>query len=165
MTNVWLPLVKSNFSRGILSLAQCDSADSMQSFSINLANSTVTHVASGLCVTQVGAGVQLALAPCTGIATQTWITSSDTLNNGLAGNNCLNWNNVNNVLPSGNPIIAYACDPAQWNAKWMIPKAGTAGLVQAQAQLGGPSGMCASIESSKEDWSLPWFDEWSLKDF
>lgn len=122
-TNIWLPLVYNNASApplpspgpgSVLFIEPCNAADPTQIFSINAANSTVTHVATGLCVIQTGgSGSQLLLAACSGSSQETWVPSAgSTLANGLPASNsgCLDFNNVNNVLPAGNPVIAYTCD-------------------------------------------------------
>jgi hypothetical protein len=190
MTNIWLPLIPNpNATIGRapgaigpgspLALASCDASDPSQIFAVNppSASSSAVHVASGLCVSDAGgAGASLTLAPCsTGDAdSQTWTPAAGgLLTNGLptSSSSCLDANNANNVLPAGNPVIAYACGnptPA-WNERWTLPPTGTAsgGVWQALDASGKPSGMCVAAGSAPppQPWSLPWLDVWSLGDY
>lgn len=178
MTLIWLPLIYNNASASPLpwgsgsplALATCNDADAAQIFSINADNSTVTHVASGLCVVETGgSGGQLTLAACNGTPEQTWVAAAGkTLANGQPAGSCLNWNNVNNVLPAGNPIISFACDfPPHWNEQWALPQAGVAAVIEALGTSGLSSGMCAAVGVAPPPpaWTLPWLPAWSLKDY
>ncbi len=56
---------------------------------------------------------------------------------------------------------------ADWNEQWALPQAGVPGVLQALAQSGSPSGMCATVGAAPppQAWSLPWLAAWSLKDY
>jgi hypothetical protein len=183
MTNIWLPLVPPSgappptkpAAGWLLQLATCNASDAMQQFS--LAGSALTHAPSGLCVAvpagSSGGGAQLELAACApGDARQTWELAHGgrTVANGAKGAQCLDLNNANNVLVEGNEIIAYACGaPPAWNEEWSTGaiSGGGSGLLTAIAQSGSPSTFCASVAPAVDpsQWTLPWLDAWSLKDF
>lgn len=182
MTLIWLPMIPpsgaapTNATVGwILSLNTCDQSDVNQQFMVTQ-DDTVVHVSSGLCVAQpVGsnAGSNLVLAACNkDDPMQSWMAASfkNTIANTTSGtgNNCVDWNNANNVITAGNQILGYACgsNPA-WNAQWSVPAAGQTSVIQALNNNFKPSGMCASVgpASNPSQWTLPWYDSWSLKDF
>ncbi len=177
MTNIWLPLVPpanpptpTPGPGWQLQLANCNAQDDLQIFAISKADGTVIHTSTGACVSQTLSIPRstLTLAKCgASDGSQTWYKIGSELSNTTNTNSgdCVNWNNVNNVLPAGNPIIAYSCSPSQWNAQWSFPSAGTPGLIQALDSNGGNSGMCASIASVEGQWTLTWQDQWSLKDY
>jgi len=184
-TLIWLPLLPPsggalpNVSVGwILQLATCNSSDSNQIFTIDSSTNNVLHTASNLCVTSPpnpdSELEPLELDNCNNpnAGTQIWYPSnkrttlSSTTNGG--GNNCINFNNANNVLPAGNPIIGYDCgsSPA-WNAEWQLPGNDSPGVLQALDSNGKPSGMCASVSpvNNPTQWYVPWKDSWSLGEY
>jgi hypothetical protein len=176
MTNIWLPLVPPTGTAPskpavgwTLSLAACDASDALQGWALNAASATMTHTASGLCVANLGgsAGGVLTLATCgASDGSQTWhqVGNGEIASTAAGGQGALCVNNDNNVLPAGNPVIAYDCgsSPA-WNALWRVARSS----VEALDASGKRSGMCASVgpASNPSQWTLPWLPEWSLKDF
>jgi hypothetical protein len=114
MTLIWLPMVPptggapSNASVGwVVSLDTCRTGDPMQTFSIN-ANHTVTHAASGLCVTAPPPGPgesPLQLQPCgSAPGSQAWyVAAGNTIASvpSGTGNGCVDWNNADEQTTVG----------------------------------------------------------------
>jgi hypothetical protein len=179
MTYVWLPLIPPSTSPPppptagwLLSLAACNSADPLQGFTVQGRGLPVVHTSSGLCVAApngpAGGGQgRLLLAVCNGDPSQMWAVDRNTLANGK-GRQCVDWNNENNVLEDGNGIISYQCGtPAAWNEQWALPAPGVSGILMALDSSIQPSAWCASVgpASNPSQWTMPWHDAWSLKDF
>jgi hypothetical protein len=179
MTLVWLPLVPPSSAPAngsavgdVLALAPCAKGDPSQAFQLTASN-TVVHAASGLCVAQADGGGSnaLMLAPCTpGDAAQTWVvTSGGAVTNGQTGAGCVSFNNANDVIVDGNPVLFWPCDqPPAWNEVWTLPQVGgQAGALVAHAQDGSTSSLCAAAVPAVApgQWTLPWLDAWSLKDY
>lgn len=185
-TLIWLPLlppnggnIPTNVTVGwVLQLANCNLDDPTQIFTIDTTTNTVVHTSSNLCVTSPPNPnsdlVSLELDNCNNpnAGEQTWYVSQQrtTISSTPNGNenNCINFNNANNVLPVGNPIIGYACGSSpQWNAQWTLPKDNTPGVLQALDNNGHFSGMCASVSpaSNPNQWTLPYFSQWSLGNY
>jgi hypothetical protein len=177
MTLIWLPLVPptggstpSNPQPGWpLALAACNGADPLQAFTFT--DTAVKHTASGLCVQGGASNTPLTLETCGG-ADQTWYTVGSKSSLAVAstrsgsGGGCVNFNNANQLITAGNPIIAYDCGSgASPNALWAGPTA-TGGLVALNPD-GSQSSFCASTgpSSNPNQWTLPWLDAWSLKDY
>lgn len=178
MTLIWLPLLPpaGGPAPGTpqpgwpLVLAQCNGADPLQGFTV--AGDAVKHTASGLCVQGGASNTPLTLEAC-GAGDQTWYPVGSKTRLALAstrsgsGGGCDNWNNANQVIDGGNPIIAYDCGSggAAANALWAGPTA-TGGLVALNPD-GSQSSFCASAgaPTNPNQWTLPWLDAWSLKDY
>ena len=111
----------------------------------------------------------MALAACGGAGGEQWTPASGgAVTNGAGGGACLALNVVDDVTHEpGNPVVAYTCaDPPQWNDIWSLPAAGTEGPLIAHDKSGAVSNLCLSApDASPLDWSLPWHDAWSLRDF
>jgi hypothetical protein len=173
MTNVFLPLLPPNnstppsYAGSLLAEAVCDAASPDQRFTLPAGGSgPIVHAASALCVVLVGDS--LLLGTCAGAPA--WQALSDGAITTDAGGSCISWN-AENDLPHqpGNPVIPYACgSPPAWNEQWITPAAGATGVVQALlSKGGGPSNLCVAAQRSGggADWTLPWLDAWSLKDY
>lgn len=182
MTLIWLPLLpptggNTNATPApgwVVSLAACNASDPAQGFTIAGDGGAVTHAASGLCVAQpASSGGSLQLAACDASdPAQAWYSpNAGTLASTpkASAGGCVSWNNANQYVTAGNPVLAWACgDPPAWNELWELPAAGgPAGALQARAQDGSRAGTCASVGpvGNPTQWSLPWYDEWSLKNF
>lgn len=180
MTMIWLPMLPPTgpsptqpAAGWFIELDNCDSSKPFQQFTINAQNQIVHS--SGFCVSQpsgAAPGGTLQLSTCSPAGKnplQTWYTYQNSniySKQSPSANGCMEWNNANQVLPVGNPVIAWNCDNA-WNSRWQLPATGTAGTLQAFSQTGPLSGMCASVAppGNPSQWTLPWYDQWSLKDF
>lgn len=182
MTAIWLPLVPPTGPAPaapapgwVLSLDTCNAADTKQGFEIAVGgDGSVTHVSSGLCVAQPSGapGTALVLAKCDASdPAQMWHsptgqTLTSTARPGDAG--CVSWNEDNQQITAGNPVIAYACgQPPAWNEMFALPLTGSTGVIAALGSDGSTAGTCVSVAppSNPSQWTLPWFDAWSLKDF
>ena len=149
-----------------LQLNTCNESDPFQTFSLQ--GNKVTQVSSGLCVSQqLGNDNSLYLDTC-GKSGQSWYGVGNTIANVTSGTgaSCVNFNNVNNVLTIGNPVIPYSCDPAQWNAKFSFKSSGN-NVIQALNEDGSLSEACISVAPALNPslWSIPFLDAWSLKDY
>lgn len=181
MTAIWLPLLPPSGPAPatpapgwVFVLDICLTAPA---FLLSPSDASVTHVTTGLCVSQSPDGANrgaLELAACSAAdPLQRWhaagggsgaVTSTPHARD--AG--CVSWNVANQQLVAGNPIIAYACgSPPAWNEAFELPAAGAPGLVTADDGNGNPSTLCAAVvpPTNPSKWTLPWFDAWSLKDF
>ena len=133
--------------------------------------SAVVHAASGLCVQGGASGSTLALAACDGSAPQTWALAKDgaRVTNGQTGAGCMSFNNANQLVDAGNPIISWACgSPAAWNELFRIDVTPQRpGAFEALDQSGRPSGACiaATDPNASSSWTIKWRDSWALKDF
>jgi hypothetical protein len=186
-TLIWLPLVPpsnasapTNVTVGWFVVVDlCDAANPHQIFTIDTATSAVIHTSSGLCLSGLSYSSptgNIELAECgnpSDGSNQVWYPAKQ--RSVLAsvkageGNGCIELNNANQYVDAGNPVIAYDCGsgtPA-WNAQFILPPDDTPGVVQARAQDGSDSGYCMMVTSGAvpNQWTLPWHDGWSLKDF
>ena len=172
MTNIWLPLIPPSGGKPpspspgwVMQLDTCNPSSSNQIFS--LANNQVVHVSSGLCV-QSNGNNQLTLATCTQGDDQTWnVEGNNRITNGKKNGNCIDFNNANNVVSVGNPIIGWECgSPAAWNEEWKLPSSNN-GVLTAIGENGSPSSFCASVSPANDPnlWSIPWLDSWRLGDY
>jgi hypothetical protein len=148
-----------------MQLDTCNPSSSNQIFS--LANNQVVHVSSGQCV-QSNGNNQLTLATCTQGDDQTWnVEGNNRITNGKKNGNCIDFNNANNVVSVGNPIIGWECgSPAAWNEEWKLPSSNN-GVLTAIGENGSPSSFCASVSPANDPnlWSIPWLDSWRLGDY
>jgi len=180
MTNVWLPMTPPSAPTPVpppaaagwqLTLAACAPGAAPQQFEAAASGSAVMHAASGLCVQGGASGSTLALAACDGSAAQTWALAKDgaRVTNGETGARCMSFNNANQLVTAGNPVISWACgSPAAWNELFGIditPQ--RPGSFEALDQSGSPSGFCiaATDPNASAAWTIKWRDSWSLKDF
>ncbi len=188
MTNIWLPLVPpapapptppAPAAGWLVTLAACAAGDPLQAFTLR-DDSTIVHAPSGLCVTQpANAGTpygQLTLQPCGGggAGEQAWyyVAGARAIANTTNGDGatCMEWNNANQIVAPGNPVIAWACGGGNgaWWATWGAPATGSAsGPIAALGSDGAPSGDCAVVApaTAPTQWTLPYLSAWSLKDF
>ena len=179
MTNVWLPMIPptsptpgGNVSAGaLLALADCAAGAAEQQFAL-AADGSVKHAPSGLCVqAPASTGDQLTLAACDAAAPQQrWAPAhgGNTLTNDASGS-CVSFNNDNQLLDVGNPVITWACgSPPAWNEQWTFSceVGGAPGAIQALDESGSPSGRCVAVQSAQPTgWTIRWLDSWSLKDY
>jgi len=175
MTNVWLPMIPPstsptppNVTVGTpLELADCSGDKAGQQFQITAAGAMI-HVATGFCVQDEGADGQLTLENCNGAANQKWSLASggSTITNGQSGASCVDFNNANQVVDVGNPVITYPCgSPPAWNEKWSTPGVGVEGQVEALDSSGSRTGHCVAPQGATDGWTIDWHDSWSLKDY
>ena len=176
MTNVWLPMIPPQPTPPApappapgwqLALAPCAAGAPAQQFTA--AGGVFKHAASGLCVASSDGGAALALATCDGSPAQAWAVHGQRVTNGQAGASCLSFNNANQYVTVGNPVIPYQCsEPPAWNELWSISAGASAGALEAMDMSGSRSGNCAAVTSpatSADSWTINWLDSWALKDF
>ena len=174
MTNVWLPMIPPSPSPPtppapsagwLLALAACDSASPLQQFLLAAGGAVRLQAAPapGLCMQNSGdADNDLALAACDGSAPQRWHVNGAIVS-GVDGN----FNNANNVVDAGNPVIVYQATGG-WNERFDVrASSSAAGQIEALDSGGRRSGNCvaAANPNATTGWAIRWLDSWSLKDY
>lgn len=177
MTMIWLPLIPPPAGPAppapagtALVVDTCNSTSPEQGWSFSTSGELV-HAATGLCAQGSNSGDAIVLAVCSprGNGGMSWSADANgAVSNGDKGNGCLALNVVDDVTHQpGNPVVAYSCTtPPQWNDIWSVPSGNDVGLLTAHDKSGAPSDLClAALSPGGADWTMPWHDEWSLKDF
>ncbi len=99
---------------------------------------------------------------------QTWWRTGDAISNTTYsfGPGCVNLNTPMQEL--GGIVILYRCgNSTQYNSRWDLPlDIGTPGLFQALSDA-SPTRYCLSAgpQWNPSQWTMPWHDAWSLKDY
>ena len=173
MTMLWLPLIPppNNAPPTPMALVvdTCNSSAPAQAWSFSTGGELV-HAASGLCAQGASSGAAVRLAECGGDGGGTaWSAdAAGVVTNSAHGGVCLALNVLDDVTHKlGNPVVAYTCGtPPQLNDVWSVPPGHVVGLLTAHDKTGAPSDLClAALSSGFAEWTLPWLDAWSLKDY
>ena len=174
MTWLWLPMTPPSpappapsppAAGWLLTLAACDAGSTLQQF--ELGADSVVHAGSGLCVRASGdSNNDLALASCdSSDSSQAWAAAGQIVANKKLS---FNFNNANNDVSVGNPVIAYA-PTGGWNERWDIRASSSApGAFEALDSGGRKSGNCIAAtdpNAPSSSWTIKWHDSWRLGDF
>jgi hypothetical protein len=174
MTNVWLPMIPPTPSPPSpappsagwpLVLAACDASAPAQQFAFVGGAAVLGSPASGLCVQASGdANNDLALAACAaGAAAQQWAAKGQVV---TSGDGRSRWNNANDLVTTGNNLIAYPVQNS-WNERFSITASAAAGQLEALDEGGARTGQCVTAvdPSVSSGWRINFLKQWSLKDF